>query len=595
VNNKAYQGTDSNQPPGALSIGVELNSGQLDGIAYSDAVRASFGALDSEFHRFRFKIFQPVGTISRIDIMHEGFGMGDVDKTPGLDLFIWNFMTSSWEFLDEHDIGDTDAITTATITQDFDKYIDANGFLHLLVQAKENAGSCPFLYTYTGEKYAFIADLYGNGILDVPYYYPNPEDYTKIEGDLLKQASGFYKMQITQEYDEISYLDQMTLMTVDHSKDLDVFLSLLKEEIGEIYTVKKDLDIPVSAIDEEGKDVLPVIAEKDGIYTSGKQYNLDILELNLGDLSDAEEIKLAISAHMTWIPGSATSDTRKSYERFIQVKDENGDWVNILDTSEIIVPAAMPRTYVLDLTGRFIADDYSIKIGYYHDVNFDYVGIDTSTQEEAIINTLKATYADLHFRGYSNLKGVPAMPDYYDLSLTSPASFSQPSGSFTRFGNVLPLLSEQDDKFVILHHGDEISVNFDYIPAQEGMERDYVLYSWGYYKNKYYGAGGAVDPLPFNGMSSYPYPTNENYPNDNEHTAYLNEYNTRVYPGSNSNLESKEHYTIYTNYVKVEVNSPPVGGIVMPINVVKVLMPYLILAGFIAAVSTVYAIKKRKN
>ncbi len=422
-----------------------------------------------------------------------------------------------------------------------------------------------------------------------------PEDYVKIASGLLKSDNGLYRLRIAQEYDEISYLDQIALMTVDHSVDIDVYLSLLRAENEKIYTVNKDLITPISAIDETGENVLPQISEKDGIYTSGNQYELDILELDLGDLSTAEEIKLVISAHMMWIPGSASSETRKPYERFIQVKDENGDWVNIFETSEIIVPAAMPRTYVLDLTGRFITNDYSVRIGYYHDVNFDYVGLDTSKQKDITINNLMLTSADLHFRGYSNMKGAPATPDYYDLSLDSPSSFSQPSGSFTKFGNVLPLLSEQDDKFVILHHGDEISVNFDYIPTKEGMERDFILYSWGYYKNKYYGTGGTVEPLPFNGMSSYPYPDGENYPNDDEHTAYLNEYNTRVYENNNQNLDSKEHYTIYTNYVKVEVNSPPVGGISMSAKKFEILAPYIALAVLIMTLSAVYVIRKRIN
>jgi hypothetical protein len=48
--------------------------------------------------------------------------------------------------------------------------------------------------------------------------------------------------------------------------------------------------------------------------------------------------------------------------------------------------------------------------------------------------------------------------------------------------------------------------------------------------------------------------------------------------------------------IKVTINQiAPVGGITTPVNKTEILTPYLALAGLIAAVSTAYVIKKRKN
>jgi hypothetical protein len=44
-----------------------------------------------------------------------------------------------------------------------------------------------------------------------------------------------------------------------------------------------------------------------------------------------------------------------------------------------------------------------------------------------------------------------------------------------------------------------------------------------------------------------------------------------------------------------QVEPAPVGGVVIPINSLKILAPYLTLAGLIIAVSTVYVLKKRKD
>jgi hypothetical protein len=39
--------------------------------------------------------------------------------------------------------------------------------------------------------------------------------------------------------------------------------------------------------------------------------------------------------------------------------------------------------------------------------------------------------------------------------------------------------------------------------------------------------GQSVEPLPFHGMSQYPYPPNERFPDTERHRRYRAEYNTR--------------------------------------------------------------------
>jgi len=596
IDNTAYFGTISEQPPQTLAIGDPFPYSNYDGsgtytnISSSDDERAWFGPSEgySDYHRFQFKILDPVDTISKIYVEHEGYANITDMNIPGLKLYIWNYDTSSWEYLDEHDEGAADGIANATIFNGFASYINASGYIHLLAQAKENMGSCPFLFTYDGEGYVFVADLYGNSIIDDPegYVEPIPEDYAKIEGEQLNPDHGVYRVQIAQEYDEISYLDQLYLMTFDHPPEVDVFPSLHKHDQSPLYTVSKEPAAPISAVNENGVNGLEQLARKDGHYASGS-----IWELDLGDLSGAEQIQLVISAYTKWIPGSS-SEEEEPYERFVQVQDEEGNWVNVCDYTDLIVPAALPRTYVLNLTDQFIVENYRVRIEYYNDVRFDYIGVDTSSPQDVVVTSLPISSADLHFRGYSTLMGFPATPDYYDVNPLSPSEFSQPNGNFTRFGDVVPLLMERDDKFVIMHHGDEVSLSFDYLPVPEGMERDFAFYAWGQYKNRYYGTGGTVEPLPFYGMSSYPYPSNETYPYDAEHTTYLNEYNTRSYETA-SDSETTTHNSIYTDYVKVEVYLRSVGGEVAVINRLWVLLPWIAI-GFVAAVTVRRLMSRRR-
>src|SRR4029079_5039217 len=91
------------------------------------------------------------------------------------------------------------------------------------------------------------------------------------------------------------------------------------------------------------------------------------------------------------------------------------------------------------------------------------------------------------------------------------------TGRYTREGDVRELLNRADDMFVIAKPGDQISLSFDAkrlaaLPA--GWTRTYVLYSDGFSKEMDINSASPdqVEPLPFHGMSSYPYSAPEAYP-----------------------------------------------------------------------------------
>ncbi len=105
-------------------------------------------------------------------------------------------------------------------------------------------------------------------------------------------------------------------------------------------------------------------------------------------------------------------------------------------------------------------------------------------------------------------------------------------GNYTRYGSIDELLREPDDRMVIMASGDEVTLRFraDRLPPlPAGWKRDFLLLVDGWAKdadaNTAYSQ--TVGPLPFHGMSSYPYPVGEHYPEDDAHQAYLREYNTR--------------------------------------------------------------------
>ena len=108
------------------------------------------------------------------------------------------------------------------------------------------------------------------------------------------------------------------------------------------------------------------------------------------------------------------------------------------------------------------------------------------------------------------------------------------SDLFTREGDVRPLLTAADDRFVIARPGDEIALEFPataLTPLPDGWSRTYFLRADGYSKEMDPNSGSpyTVEPLPFHRMTRYPYdPGRERYPESPEFVAYRNTWNTRA-------------------------------------------------------------------
>lgn len=375
--------------------------------------------------------------------------------------------------------------------------------------------SCPFVYAWNGEEYDFITDFSSSGRLAASskgtprVYY----DYVKLSNEQLKPESGFYQIQLTEEYDEISYVDELTLITIDHPSDYDVYTGFTMDDKSDIYTVSKTL-LPIeSCVDESGQDCTSEVSTKDGIYTEKADgVNKKTFELDLGDLS--EDVKLVIT-YAKALDLDLDDETRS-----IQIKNSEGVWTDLYTHSELISSPNAPNTYVLDLTGLLVYDN-SVKLILPEGL-IDYLAVDTSPQQEVVVNAYSPDSANLHYHGYSeDISNDVVDYDYYSLaSLRN----NEPTGYFTKYGDVNELLTSTDDMYVIMHDGDEISVEFQYNAPEEGMTRDFLVYSWYYYKPaKKFLDDYTVDPLPFVGMSTYPYPEGETYPQDEEHQAYLSE------------------------------------------------------------------------
>jgi hypothetical protein len=123
---------------------------------------------------------------------------------------------------------------------------------------------------------------------------------------------------------------------------------------------------------------------------------------------------------------------------------------------------------------------------------------------------------------------------YEQVSPTGP--YARQAGTYTRYGDVLPLLAGFDDKLAVFGSAEEVQLEFDpskLPPLPRGWTRDYFFFANGYEKDMdFYAAhGDTVWPLPFRAMGTYPYP-GRSFPMDDAHLNYMLKYNTRQVSGN---------------------------------------------------------------
>jgi hypothetical protein len=93
------------------------------------------------------------------------------------------------------------------------------------------------------------------------------------------------------------------------------------------------------------------------------------------------------------------------------------------------------------------------------------------------------------------------------------------------------LLGGIDDVFVISKTGDELDLRFPALPdPPPGKTRTFLLFADGYSKEMDINSGSpdAVLPLPFKGMTRYPYGGGERFPMTPAKLRLYDEYTTRA-------------------------------------------------------------------
>jgi Flp pilus assembly protein TadD len=437
-------------------------------------------------------------------------------------------------------------------------------------ETNRKTGSCPILFAWNGRRFGFVTDFLGAGTVGEMQAGggsrpARPEEAVKIEASQLVPLDGQYVLKVADPMDEVTYLDRLQLLVLDHPADVHVYPD---ERFGasrpladqELFAFRQEV-FPVRARDHRGRDVTQTLRAWDR-DTADSFYRRSWLglaeehwvELDFGDrlagFGPQDRLVLCLAGWTDYAyPESIWAATQAGVALqtpVLERRASDGSWQPLV--ADVGFPAGLPRMMTLDVTGKLGGPRCVVRLRTNLDIYWDQIFVapvletvaphpwplspeGRGEKDSGIVRAtpLEVSGATLAARGcvqeYSPDGRQPTLYNYDRLDAQPVVKLS---GYLTRLGDVTKLLRETDDRFVLFGAGDEVTVRFDAgrlpeLPA--GWTRSFVLRTWGYCKDAapFTATGDTVEPLPFRGMRGYPYGPDEKYPHEDDQR----QYNTR--------------------------------------------------------------------
>jgi tetratricopeptide (TPR) repeat protein len=405
-----------------------------------------------------------------------------------------------------------------------------------LEEIEKPTGSCPYLYSWNGEKFRFVTDLLGASplglrVTDTRFVDADPREYVHLGSDAEFRPRGAdYVMQITEELREVLYLDEAKLVVVEHPAGTEVHTTG-KLVPGrpfpphELVTLHRRQPLR-KALNHEGVDITSRLLESDGEMVSPTKLRARQLRglaephsvtLDFGPLAVERPLVLALTGWLRFGGGMANVAAAHTPELpfpfpVLEVETAAGVWQAVEVT--VGAPAGKTKTILVELAGKLPSGSRRLRLSAAFELHWDRIALfEKRDNSETRLTRLTPARADLHWRGYSEFEArpwtQPLTPEYAAVKQTADWTIT-PSGWCTRYGAVNELLATEDNALVLLNGGDELTLHF---PAAAlptpgaGAQRDFFLYTVGWDKDADFHCelGHQVEPLPWHGMEDQHY------------------------------------------------------------------------------------------
>jgi tetratricopeptide (TPR) repeat protein len=394
-------------------------------------------------------------------------------------------------------------------------------------------GSCPFLFTWDGQKIAFVTDFLWSSPLGM---YVGAQDkgglqqtreWVKVRGDQLVPRDGRYDVRVHACLWETHFIDHLSLIVVDHPPGTEVFVDerfALKPMTPQVHVTAPPRPV-ARAWDHTGKDVTELVRAVDGRYldTCGRGRFQGVtqdhwVEVDLGEGAPDRGPLWLLATGWTHPTDSSINVAlaQGSHEGprplVLEVPDGQGGWKAA--GPALGFPAGKNKTLMIRLDG---IDGPGVTRRFRLRTNMEIFwdalryaeGLDDGLAKQ---QPLAPDTAVLRYRGTLEMRAAdassPELPDY-DRVTPSRQRWRDLIGYHTRYGDVRELLEEADDRYVIANAGDEIALTFTAPPAPHpGWKRDFVWVSDGWEKDGDLNTrfSKTVLPLPAHDLPRYDRP-----------------------------------------------------------------------------------------
>ncbi|HET6576487.1 MAG TPA: FG-GAP-like repeat-containing protein, partial [Fimbriiglobus sp.] len=426
--------------------------------------------------------------------------------------------------------------------------------LTTIPETDRRGGSCPVLLAWDGERFRYVTDFLGAGALgetsaDGTTRPPRPEESVKIEPGQLVPRNGRYIIKIAEPMDEMTYLDRLRLDVIDHPAGVEVhpderFAAGGPPPTQELLAFRERF-APLKATDQRGRDVTAAVRVRDGNAVDEFAHRSWIgmaedhsVEFDFGNqlagLADGKRVFLVLAGWTDYpYPEAIYAAAQAGVPMTAPVLERqtaDGKWEPL---GELGFPAGLPKVMTREVPGLAGTKGLKLRVRTNLQIYWDQVYLAPAIDAPPAIS-LPVSRATLVHRGFMK-EVTPAgkrTPAGYTDDRTEPVAVSRWRGRLTRTGDVTALLTAVDDRFVLCGPGDEVTVEFDAAglpPVKPGHVRSFVLRTHGYCKDTapFTATGGAVGPLPFAGMGSYPAGAADRSKAPAGQAEYDREWNTR--------------------------------------------------------------------
>ncbi|QDT68843.1 FG-GAP repeat protein [Planctomycetes bacterium MalM25] len=399
------------------------------------------------------------------------------------------------------------------------------GERHDLVETQRQAGSCPLLFVWDGERYVFVADLLGAGGIGFnlgrgEYYPARPYESFLLPEGVLRPKGGRLVLKLGEPMEEICYFDAVRLVAYDLPPGWEMTLDErfgASEPLptGEPRYYRRSLS-PLAASGAGEEDVLAAVRKTDRRAAPLRRRDrrfigmTDPHTVTLTFDQPLDELTAPTLLFDAWVeyPYSQTAfaawQADAVYtEPTLEAEGADGRWREVFARFGYPAGTARESSAPID-PKRLPKGARRLRLTTNMQVYWDRLAIvDAEPCDEVIRSPAKLVAASVADVGFSERVVGPQRHTVYDYGCRPPFGDARhPRGHYTEFGEALELVEQTDDALAIIGPGEELHLEFDR-PSNSpppGWTRRWVVEADGWCKDAdlFTQDAGTVQPLPRN-------------------------------------------------------------------------------------------------